>query len=332
MKVTKKILSIVLVLLLAVSAVSGLAISASGATAPKSATLNIYKGAVDQVDSGTDKTKDQILDDGETYTDQVIGNIPGLTGTPSDEPTGFKPLQGAIFEIYYQGPLGTAVPTTPDTSEAALKKTVVTGESGLATFTASDDEYTTGDGPTGLYYVKEVFTGTGDGGRPLTASSSITTLSAPFFVYLPMTAQADASGNNGTISGDVQSAGERWLTSVSVYPKNLITLGGATLTKTINGKYFSAPADNADAQVLTSEELALLEENPGFILYRKAENAGEEDTDISEEIFIENANTSRNKITDSTYSAAKIFMKGGKIAVDGLPAGTYVFKETTQAV
>ena len=124
MKVTKKILSIVLVLLLAVSAVSGLAISASGATVPKYATLNIHKGDVAM--------------NGEA-TDALIGTTNGLTGTENDKPTDFKGLKGAIFEIYYVGSLGTAKPATTDISKYTLKKTVVTDKDGNATIRVSSE-------------------------------------------------------------------------------------------------------------------------------------------------------------------------------------------------
>ena len=37
-----------------------------------------------------------------------------------------------------------------------------------------------------------------------------------------------------TVQNDTSNQGKEWLTQVDVYPKNLVTLGGAVLTKTIN--------------------------------------------------------------------------------------------------
>ena len=175
-----------------------------------------------------------------------------------------------------------------------------------------------------MYYVREVESATIDG-TEVKASSSITKMSAPFYVYLPMTAQNTNGQILGTTSGAEAMEGENWLETVDVYPKNLTTLGGATLTKTINGKYFSE---------ITEEEENLLTEYPAFTLYKKGAE-GEEDTPISSEISVSGGRIQGNLILDTvvdTYDAAKIFMQGGIIAVDGLPVGTYVFKETTQAV
>lgn len=317
MKVTKKILSIALVLLLALSAVSGLAISASGLSElpVENVDLHIHKGDIPQ--NGENDTAGNAL----------IGTTDDLTGTENDKPANFTGLKGAVFEIYYVGPLGTAAPATADVSKYELKKTVVTDENGDASFTVIKnygDQYVTADGPHGLYYVREVTEGTIDG-QTVKASSKITKLSAPFFVNLPMTAQNTSGQPLDTTSGATITEGEDWLLDIDVYPKNLTTLGGATLTKTINGKMLSE---------LTDDENDKLTEYPKFILYRKGENSNP-DTAISSEIQIDFGALRGNGILEDvkdTYDAADIRQKGSTIAVDGLPVGTYIFKETTAAV
>lgn len=77
MKITKKITSIVLALLLAVSAFAGLAITANAADLPDSVTLTIHKYAIDENDNkNTYIGNDTSNTTGDTKTD--------VTGTALD--------------------------------------------------------------------------------------------------------------------------------------------------------------------------------------------------------------------------------------------------------
>lgn len=274
MKITKKITSIVLALLLAVSAFAGLAITASAVDVPTSATLTIHKYDLDET----------------TATQSRIGNTSGLTGTTADgSGASGKPLAGVEFTIYYQGGLGTAVPETPDTS-TATKAAKTTGTDGTAVFTIDGTTL-----PVGLYYVVET-------NKP----AKVTTKADPFYVYLPMTVQ-NVADNSGTA----------WNSDVHVYPKNLTTLGGATLTKTIN-----------NAPITTNTTLAVA---PKFKLVEYNDNT--EGTAIATGI---EAKASYNAVTkadglDAKYDTVVIAQKDGVIAVDGLPVGTYAFIETDAA-
>lgn len=277
MKITKKITSIVLALLLAVSAFAGLAITANAA-APDSATLTIHKYDLDDT----------------TANESKIGNTSSLTGTTADAPAaGTKPLAGAEFTIYYQGDLGTAVPSTPNTSDAAKKAVVKTDDSGEATFEVGG---TTGN-PVGLYYVVET-----------SSPAKVTRKASSFYVSLPMTSQ-----NVGVYS----SQGEYWNRNVHVYPKNLTTLGGATLTKKINNALITA-----DTTLVVPPKFKLVEYNDNT-----------EGTAIATGI---EAKASYNAVTkadglDAKYDTVVIAQKDGVIAVDGLPVGTYAFIETDAA-
>lgn len=274
MKITKKITSIVLALLLAVSAFAGLAITANAVDVPTSATLTIHKYDLDET----------------TATQSRIGNTSGLTGTTADgSGANGKPLAGVEFTIYYQGGLGTAVPETPDTS-TATKATKTTGTDGTAVFTIDGTTL-----PVGLYYVVET-------NKP----AKVTTKATPFYVYLPMTVQ-NVGDNSGTA----------WNSDVHVYPKNLTTLGGATLTKTIN-----------NAPITTNTTLAVA---PKFKLVEYNDNTV--GTAIATGI---EAKAGYNAVTkadglDAKYDTVVIAQKDGVIAVDGLPVGTYAFIETDAA-
>lgn len=296
MKITKKITSIVLALLLAVSTVTGLAITANAASfsfdKPTSATLNIHKGDVDQVGDGSA----QVSGD-----DKVIGNTDTLTGTDLDMPENFKALTDvqAQFAIYYVGDETTPVPSTANTVSYELKATVSTDKStGVATFTADGTT-----NPLGLYYVEEV-------NFPDMVTYQV---AQGFFVYLPMTAQnvKDTDTTSGSYSGTT------WLSTVDVYPKNLTTLGGATLTKTIN-----------NAEITSSTPLAVA---PKFKLVEY--NANTEGAAIATDIEAKAGYNAVSKATglDAKYDTVTIAQKDGKIAVDGLPVGTYAFIETGAA-
>lgn len=274
MKITKKITSIVLALLLAVSAFAGLAITANAVDVPTSATLTIHKYDLDET----------------TANQSRIGNTSGLTGTTADgSGANGKPLAGVEFTIYYQGGLGTAVPETPDTS-TATKATKTTGTDGTAVFTIDGTTL-----PVGLYYVVET-------NKP----AKVTTKATPFYVYLPMTVQ-NVGDNSGTA----------WNSDVHVYPKNLTTLGGATLTKKINNALITA-----DTTLVVPPKFKLVEYNDST-----------EGTAIATGI---EAKAGYNAVTkadglDAKYDTVVIAQKDGVIAVDGLPVGTYAFIETDAA-
>lgn len=207
MKITKKITSIVLALLLAVSAFAGLAITANAADLPDGTfTLNVHKGSVA-------KTTDD-PDDGESKIgNTAFGGEGGLTGTTADEPANFKGLKDVTFSIYKVGDFGaTDNPTTVAAAQAkvtsdsiAATGTKTTGDNGLASFT---------DLQKGLYLVVEDET---------TLPASVNTAAAPFLVWLPTT----------------NANGDGWLTTVEVYPKNLTTLGGAVLEKKIDTEAYN---------------------------------------------------------------------------------------------
>lgn len=311
MKITKKITSIVLALLLAVSAFAGLAITANAAPTfstnkPASATLNIHKGDIDQVGNGSTQTSGD---------NKVIGNTNTLTGTELDKPANFKALTKvqAQFAIYYVGDEKTSVPTTVNKDSYAPKGTVTTDKTtGIATFTADGTT-----NPLGLYYVEEV-----------NFPDMVTyETAAPFFVYLPMTAQnvKDTDTTSASVTGTT------WLATVDVYPKNLTTLGGATLKKTINNKNV---ADITDDDKVT--------QYPKFTIYditTTNPTAGEDGVldytgvpVVASDIAIGSEYAAYTVNADSRYVTATVAQKNGVIAVDGLPVGTYRFVETTPAI
>lgn len=278
MKITKKITSIVLALLLAVSAFAGLAITANAAYPTGNVTLTIHKY---QIDEGTEAANNKIGNTSSSVADTQY--------TPTDAE---KPIAGVTFSAYKIGDITTAVPDTdPDNYDVTdiTPKIGTTNASGVATIKVGSSDY-------GLYVVKE------------TASpASVTTPAKAFYVYLPST----------------KSDGSDWLTNVDVWPKNLVTLGGAVLTKTINNTNFANISD---------EDYAKLRVKPQFTLYKRVGNV---DTEIAGPIEAAkdytNAVEIANKDGVDYSSTAKIAQKNGVIAVDGLPVGTYVFKETTQA-
>lgn len=282
MKITKRITSIVLALLLAVSAFAGLAITANAAYPTGEVTLTIHKY---QIDEGTEAA------------DNKIGNISTSVADTQYTPTGDEtPIEGVTFSAYKIGDITASVPDTdPDNYDVTgiTPKTGTTLANGIATITVSSAEY-------GLYVVKE------------TASpASVTTSAKAFYVYLPST----------------KSDGSDWLTNVDVYPKNLVTLGGAVLTKTINNTLFKE---------ISADDYDKLTVKPQFTLYKRVKTAdATTDTEIAGPIEAAKGYTTSVEIADKDgvdySSTAKIAQKDGVIAVDGLPVGTYVFKETTQA-
>lgn len=268
MKITKKITSIVLALLLAVSAFAGLAITANAVNVPTSATLTIHKYDLDET----------------TANQSLIGNTSSLTGTSADAtkvPGDAKALEGAEFTIYYQGGLGTTEPTTPDTSDTAKKAVVTTDDNGEATFEVGVELEDGTKLPTGLYYVVET-----------SSPAKVTTKAAPFYVYLPMTSQ-----NN-------DDAGTTWNSDVHVYPKNLTTLAGTKLEKTVNGVAYDA------SKVATA---------PVFKLYAGTDATG---TPIATFTLGNSTNTTPTAVKETNateYATVNVGVKGGVMVVDGLP-------------
>ncbi|MGN0498232.1 MAG: SpaH/EbpB family LPXTG-anchored major pilin [Acutalibacteraceae bacterium] len=198
MKITKKITSIVLALLLAVSAFAGLAITANAATASGEYTLKVYK--------------QDVTYDASTMTGADYGNNIGNTSSSVGEEvtiTNYKGLNGVTFKAYYQGNLTTREPATPDLTKISLTATTATvgGVDGVATFTVDGSS----SKPYGLYYVVET-----------SSPYKVDVQAKPFYVYLPTT-------NRG---------GDGFLRTTNVYPKNLTTLGGSTLTKTVNASAY----------------------------------------------------------------------------------------------
>ena len=270
MKITKKITSIVLALLLAVSAVTGLAISASAADPTGTFTLDITKYDVDET---------------ATNSDLVNGTDSALTGTTADAPTDKTPLAGVKFTMVKVADWNAAVPSL--TAAAALYEAAE--ESAKITSDATDSDGHTQITTTvaGIYYVVES-----------ESPASVTTQRTGFLVSLPMTSKAD---------------GKTQLNTVYVYPKNLTTLGGATLTKTINTEAIAA-----DTALAVPPEFKLVDAN---------------DTAIAENIQAKAGYNVVTKATglDAKYDTVVIAQNDGVIAVDGLPVGEYSFIETKAA-
>lgn len=304
MKITKKITSIVLALLLAVSAFAGLAITANavdGAAAPDA--------TADTIEATTPITlyihKYEINNDSQYAMSSAVGNVAGLSGTTSDAPTGKTPLAGVEFTIWKVGDMSTAVPSNADkpaTAAAANEAygvataAPITNASGVATFSITGAEK-------GLYFVMET-----DAPDKVASAGRATS----FYVYLPMA--VNKTGASGTT----------WLTGVSVYPKNVVTLGSAVLEKKFNGKTVAEiVTDNGyDAANTTF---------PTFTLYKGEDANGiqiADDIQIAAGYQTYTANTIADFNEDDDVVIAQ---RNGKIAVGGLPVGTYCFVEKTGA-
>lgn len=287
MKITKKITSIVLALLLAVSAFAGLAITANAAALPDGPyTLNVHKGSVAKTTEYDGDTESKI---GNT----AFGGNGGLTGTTDDAPANFKGLKDVTFSIYKVGDFNSANnPTTVADAQAkvtrdsiAVTATKTTGADGLASFTNLQK---------GLYLVVEDET---------SLPASVNTAAAPFLVWLPTT----------------NANGDGWLTTVEVYPKNLTTLGGAVLEKKID------TADYDASKIDVAPVFKIVEKN----------SDGAATTDVVTGITLasKNANGSTGTVSNGARykDTVVVGVSGGKIAVTGLPVGSYAFVETGAA-
>ena len=269
MKITKKITSIVLALLLAVSAFAGLAITANAATASGEYTLKVYK---------QDVTYDASTMTGADYGNK-IGNTSSSVG---DEalPTNYKGLNGVTFKAYYQGDLTTREPATPDLTKTSLTATTATvdGKDGVATFTVDGTDAK----PYGLYYVVET-----------DSPYKVDVQAKPFYVYLPTT----------------NRDGKDFLTTTNVYPKNLTTLGGSTLTKTVNASAY---------------DLLKISQAPQFELKDSAGNvivtytlADKNNTTPSAVVTTFAADTQADLV--KKYSTVTASVENGIMVVNGLP-------------
>jgi len=121
-----------------------------------------------------------------------------LSGLTALEGVGFTVTQVPGIDLTTNAGWSSAAELTVDTAASA-----VAGLPGLSGVTAADGLLTFSDLPLGLYYVEETLT-------PAGARAA-----APFLVTLPLT--------------DPVTSGE-WLYDVHVYPKNVITTAGKTVT------------------------------------------------------------------------------------------------------
>lgn len=271
MKITKKITSIVLALLLAVSAFAGLAITASAVDVPEGPyTLNI--------------TKYQIPGDG-TNENTFIGRSDTLTGTQSDDPNSethgnhYATLAGVTFTMYKVAGLNET--KTLDEAKALFDAAT---EGKISGTTNADGQVTLETSVPGLYYVVET-------AKP----ASVTTTSAPFLVYLPMTSQ-----NVGVYS----SQGEYWNRNVHVYPKNLTTLAGTKLEKTVNGVPYDA------SRVATA---------PVFKLFAGTNASGTPIATFTLGNSTDATPTAVKETNATEYATVNVGVSGGVMVVDGLP-------------
>lgn len=285
MKITKKVTSIVLALLMTISAFTCLTFVAGAATLPTgSVTLHIFKY------EGT--ASDINLDSSDTgWQGENAGALAvGTDGEPIGRIDGKTPIEKVEFTAWKIGGVNATVPTDEadsyNTSALGAGTKLTTDEYGHATMSIESADF-------GLYVVKETF-----------APDKVTTKSVGFYVYLPMT----------------DSDGDAYLTDVYVYPKNVVTLGGGMLTKKINN-------DDYDRNEITTA--------PVFELY--------EDITDDDDVLIatytlpsatDNATATVNASTTvgTRYEAVTAAASNdGKIAVNGLPTGTYYWSEKTGA-
>lgn len=272
-------------------AVSGISSASAANTADNykditSVTFNIHKGEIDEQTADNDK-------------EDYIGNTGNLTGTLTDKPSDFKPLANAQFQMYKVGNINELLigETTDEKiatawakiNEDNIQPTILpkTDENGLSSITLSKSQF-------GLYLVEET-----------SSPDKVTTLADDFLVYLPMTVQNEDSNNNGA----------KWLTQVDVYPKNLVTLGGAVITKTINKSAYK------ESELEIQPEFKLVE-----VLADNSKTIIAENIALSDNYTVQPLTSTA--FATERYSTVTLAQKSGKIAVDGLPVGTYQFIET----
>ena len=302
MKITKKVTSIVLALMLVISAFAGLSITAGAVAADTTVTtydaetpisLYVHKYAMNN--------------DAEGKIDDYVGNSSDRTGTTADAnnvPDDADPLEGVEFTMWKVGNMSTAVPADnlkPATEDAAntaygtAVDTKTTNSSGVAQFDIVGAN-------AGLYFVMET-----DAPDMVASAGKATS----FYVYLPMAV------NNEDASGT------QWLTGVSVYPKNIVTLGAAVLEKKFNGTSFSSITIDPEATNVM----------PKFALYKGTSPNGQlivDEIEISKSymVYTDQLETIPDFNDEERIAIAQ---RDGKIAVTGLPVGDYYFVETDPA-
>lgn len=307
MKITKKVTSIVLALMLVISAFAGLSITASAVPMPTgNVTLTIHKYAMTENTDNADWI-DYGDHDGSLLLDE------DSDGTPDGIPAGANPLENVVFTIYKIGDMNgkyvaaageTLEGTTVDTSSPATftvpegitgQDLDGTGDDGTTTFSVGSTDY-------GLYYVEEK-----------SAPDNVTTQAVPFFVYLPMT----------------DSEGDGWNTDVHVYPKNLTTLGSGTLVKQFGGATVSTGAGitfatNGAPVIEFYEDMG---DDPD-VKIATITLTGNDAVSV-QEVQLDTGITNNTRYNGSLTGTAAVEVKEfkGQIAVNNLPTGTYYFKE-----
>ncbi len=304
MKITKKVTSIVLALMLVISAFAGLSITAGAVDYPTSEiTVNIHKYGIKQ-------TADNVS----TYIGwDTEGELTGTTTDATKVPRDAVALKGVTFTYYKVGDIygkylddatvgGTPVTGSIDTDnpnsfeipDDCTGTTTSTDTTGTAPFTVQPEDF-------GLYYVVETE-------KP----DAVTTSSAPFFLYVPMTS----------------SDGTDWLSEIHVYPKNLTTLGSASFTKTFGSNEVEEGKLGTDAN---ATKIALYEQ-VGESINAETDTLIAEVTLTSDKVVHDIALTSQDDrykgYNNDTNTAVKIQEAMGKIIVNNLPVGKYYFKET----
>ena len=334
MKITKKVTSLLLVLLLALSTCAA-AITASAADMPAGPYhLNITK----------------YVGDATSQNNAKIGN--GNPGDPSGAQlqgeqlntatAGFHTVQGVHFSVTFVGAVNSDAAnavtadnfkncTKPaDTNAWGAGEEIVTGAEGLAKFETDDP---------GLYYVEETQ-------RP----NNISKASVPFYVYLPMT----------------NTTGDGWVTDVYAYPKNIEILGASKIQKFVEEKTYvtelkeqfiasgatfelhQVASYNTLTEKFTKADKTIATFNlasvsaagalvPASVKSGNATAVSVDGEDISTE-------TLGQAIAKTTYAATKAsngladqafthleaaVTNGGYIAVNGLPQGIYAWVEAT---
>lgn len=291
MKITKKITSIVLALLLAVSAFAGLAITANAAYPTGDVTLTIHKYQMaDTVDNNGGSSN-------------VIGN--GAT-VDAQAPTGLKGVDGVEFTLYKIGDMKTPVPGAGQLDQdgkytgAKTQVGTATTTNGVATFTVAPANF-------GLYYVEET-----------KAPDAVTEMSKPFFVYLPST---NAAGTDWLTNVDVYpknliTLGAGYLTKT--FGGQSVSAGNITFAA--NGapvfKFFEKATEKNDWTA--DRELATI------II------TGNDATEI-QNIALTATDDRYKGTSTANNDGVKINEYKGVITVNNLPVGEYYFQETTGA-
>lgn len=282
MKITKKITSIVLALLLAVSAFAGLAITANAAAPTGKFTLDITK-----YDTPATTTNNNLVTGIDTDSD--------LTGTQKDQPASGNKLAGVVFEMVKVADWNAAAPSLED----AARTYAAAADAAKLTSAATDvNGHTTIETTVaGIYYVVEK-----SGPAKVTASRT------GFLVSLPMTAKDD------NVEGS-RTAGVTQLNTVYVYPKNLTTLGAAKLTKTINN------GDYVANNISVAPVFELKDANNKLIATFTLESSSKAASAVNNIAALTDEDEATKALKEK-YSTVTVNAIGGVMYVDGLPMNT----------